>query len=231
VREALILSVNRSKIVRTVDGDFSQVAHGPLSASTFVYSPTDLNLEYDLQAAQALLEDSGWKLANDAVRYRNGVPLELSIVTPPWGSNPEVAQLIRADWEALGAKVIIEIAPGFGPLKEIQSSGNFNAIGINFFGTDPDLLRSFYTSTGIYNWSGYQANELDQLLIQASQTTNDIELRRQLYDQLSQHIIEAALVLPIREYTNLVIANNRVQGLKFAAQGWYPYLIDLQLAP
>jgi peptide/nickel transport system substrate-binding protein len=231
VREALLLSVNRRKIVRTVYGDYSMVAQGPLSESTFLYGPSTLDLNYNPQKAHALLEDAGWKRENDSIRNREGVPFELRIVAPPWGSNPEVAQLVRADWEAIGAKVTIEIAPGFGPLKEIQSSGNYNAIGINFFASDPDLLRSFYTSNGIYNWSGYQETGLDQLLHQASQVTNNSELRCKLYDQVSQHINQLALVLPIREYTNLVIANNRVQGLRFAAQGWYPYLIDLQLMP
>jgi hypothetical protein len=41
---------------------------------------------------------------------------------------------------------------------------------------------------------------------------------------------EQALLLPIRDYINLVVANARVLDLRFSAQGWFPNLIDLQLA-
>jgi len=42
---------------------------------------------------------------------------------------------------------------------------------------------------------------------------------------------EQWLILPIREYVNLVGVNSRVDGLRFSPQGWFPYLIDLQLRP
>jgi peptide/nickel transport system substrate-binding protein len=142
-----------------------------------------------------------------------------------------MAQLIQADWEAIGARVTLEIAPGFGPLKEAQTNGDYHAIGINFFGTDPDLLRSFYTSTGLYNWSGFEDPALDQLLNQAAHVPLDFEARLSLYEQFSSRVREEALVLPIRNYVNLVVVSNRVEGLHFSAQGWYPILIDLQMAP
>ncbi len=232
VRLALMYAVNRPQAVKTVFDVFSPVAESPFLASFFDLEPQDPFPPYDPDIANELLDEAGWKMTGDEnVRRLDGVPLELNIVAPTWGSNPEIAQLIQADWEAVGARVTLEIAPGFGPLKEAQAKGDYHAIGINLFGTDPDLLRSFYTSTGLYNWSGFMDPEIDQLLTQAAQIPLDLEARLQLYKQFSSRVRDEGLVLPIRNYVNLVAVNERVEGLHFTAQGWYPILIDLQMAP
>ena len=230
VRLALMYAVNRPQAVKTIFDVFSPVAQSPFLSSSFDLEPQASFPVYDPDTAGALLDEAGWKISSgDEVRSSDDIPLELHIVAPTWGSNPEMAQLIQADWEAIGARVTLEIAPGFGPLKEAQTSGAYHAIGINFFGTDPDLLRSFYTSTGLYNWSGYEDPEIDQLLNQAAQIPLDLEARLQLYGQFLTRVCEEALVLPIRNYVNLVAVNNRVEGLHFSAQGGYPILIDLHL--
>jgi peptide/nickel transport system substrate-binding protein len=232
VRLALMYAVNRPQAVKTIFDVYSPVAQTPFLSSSFDLEPQESFPAYDPGTAGALLDEAGWKVAgDDNVRSLNGTPLELHIVAPPWGSNPDMAQLIQADWEAIGARVTLEIAPGFGPLKEAQTNGEYNAIGINFFGTDPDLLRSFYSSSGLYNWSRFEDPEVDQLLNQAARIPLDLDARVQLYGQFSSRVREEALVLPIRHYINLVAVSNRVEGLHFSAQGWYPILIDLQMAP
>lgn len=232
VRQALIMAVDKSKIIGTVFGDQSPVAQGPLSATTFGYTDQYPYPAFDIEGAIELLVQAGWVDDDgDGIRSRDGTPLKLTIVAPPWGSNSEIAQLIRSDWETLGASVRLDVAPGFGPLKEIQSSGEYHAIGINFFDSDPDLLRSFYSSTGFYNWSLSEDALLDELLVQASQETHDTDLRMSLYGQVFERIRDQALVLPIRDYINLVVTSSRLQGLRFSEQGWFPFLIDLRLAP
>jgi peptide/nickel transport system substrate-binding protein len=230
IRQALIQAVDRQYIVETIFGEHSLVAQGPLAATIFSPAPRHPLPDYDPEVVEALLESAGWEDADgDGLRSRGGLPLELQIVAPSWGSNPEVGQLIQAAWRKFGASVTLEVAPGFGPLKEAQSKGKYNAIGMNLFDTEPDLLRSFYSSTGLYNWSGIEDPELDQLLIQAAQTSLDDSLRFDLYEQITERIQELALQLPIRDYVNLVVATNRLQGLHFSTQGWFPFLIDLRL--
>jgi len=231
VRRALIHAVDRQYAVTTIFGVYSVVAQSPFLASTFNLESQNPIPDYDPKTAEALLEAAGWTDEDgDGIRNKNNIPLELHIVSPTWGSNSEVAQLIRADWETIGARVTLEIASGFGPLKEIQTQGEYHAIGINFFGTDPGLLRSFYSSTGLYNWTGFSDPKLDQLLLLASQTSLDPNERLRLYQQFVSYVQEEALLLPIRFYVNLVVASKRVEGLHFSAQGWYPILIDLRIS-
>ncbi len=231
VRQALILGVDRKGIVEMVFGSYSPVAQGPLSASTLGFAPEAAFPGYEPQRARDILRAAGWVDDDgDGVRSRNGEPLALRIVVPTWGSNTEVAQLVAASWENLGAEVTLSTAASFGILKEAQAAGDYHAIGINFFGTDPDLLRAFYASDGLYNWSGVSDARIDSLLAQASRLTSDPEARLQAYAEFARLARDQALLLPIRDYVNLVVTDPAVEGLRFSPQGWFPYLIDLRLA-
>jgi peptide/nickel transport system substrate-binding protein len=231
VRQALILGADRAASVQTIFGSTSPVAHGPLSGNVLGFMAQAPLPSSDPASAARLLDEAGWLLgAGKTVRERDGNPLRLVLVSPPWGSNPEVAQLLQADWARLGIDLHIETVAGFGPLKEAQAAGEYNLIGVNLFGTDPDLLRPFFTTDGSYNWSNVRSAELDRLLLEGSQLTEDRIARMALYEQAVNLIREQALLLPIRDYVNLVVANARVLDLQFSAQGWFPNLIDLQLA-
>jgi len=232
VRHALLQAVDRQFIVETVFGAFSPVAAGPLTSNHFEYTSLDPYTSYDPEFAGQLLDELGWKFDESVgYRLREGELLDLHLIVPNWGSNPEVGQLISAAWENLGAQVTLEVAPGFGKLREAQGTGNYQAIGLNFFGTDADLLRPFYSREGLYNWTGFQDSRFEQLLTQASQATLDPGMRVRLYQELARLIHQEALVLPIRDYVNLVVARSSVQGLRYSSQGWFPYLIDFHLAP
>jgi peptide/nickel transport system substrate-binding protein len=231
IRRALIMAVDRPAIVRTVFGAYSPVAVGPLSANELSPASPDNDLTFDPAAAQQILSQAGWHKQPDGSLQNAGQPLALNVVVPSWGSNPDVGQLVKAAWEAIGARVDLTVSPDFGQLKELQSAGEYNAIGYYSFGTDPDLLRSFFHSDGAYNWSGVDDPELDRLLDEAARTTESADERTQLYERAASIIDEQALILPIRDYVDLIGFNQRLQGLRFNYQGWFPLLIDLRPAP
>ncbi|RMF38336.1 MAG: hypothetical protein D6759_01065, partial [Chloroflexi bacterium] len=55
--------------------------------------------------------------------------------------------------------------------------------------------------------------------------------RTALYRRVQQRIMEEAWILPIRDYVNLNVADARLQGLRYDARGWFPWLVDLEWAP
>jgi len=232
VRRALILGVDRERIVAAVFGPYSPVAQGALASEGFPSVAEAPFPAYDPALAEALLLEAGWMDEDgDGRRARNGEAFQLRIVVPTWGSNPEVAQLVEAAWEDLGAEVEVEIAPGFGPLKEAQARGDYHAIGNNSFGADPDLLSAFYLGDGFYNWTGYSDSDLDQWLHEGARRFDSPLERRALYESALRTVRDQALILPIRDYVNLVLAREEIRDLRFSAQGWFPFLIDVRLAP
>ncbi|MBN1285818.1 MAG: hypothetical protein JXB47_10505 [Anaerolineae bacterium] len=237
VRQALLYGVNRDAIVDTVFRGFSPVAYGPLAASTQYYNSSLVGTyAYDYAYARDLLASAGFADSDgDGVLDKDGQPLLLEVVVPPWGLLPEVAQLLEDQWEALGADVHLKQVPSYPALinaaaGEAQDDGSvvyhYHAIALNDFGADPSLLDKFYRSDAALNWSRVVNTDLDLWLEEAART-DDPALRQELYANLQQRIMDLALIIPVRDYVNLNGASARLTGLHFDAYGFFPILTDL----
>jgi peptide/nickel transport system substrate-binding protein len=228
VRQGLLHATDRQAIVQTLFGDISPAAYGPLSAASPGYNPAVQNLyPYDPDKAAALLDAAGWGDSDgDGTRDKDGAPLQLTMALGGWGFNPDMAQLIQAQWAGVGVELNAEVLP-YPALLEAGRSGSHHLAGFNLSGRDPNLLWTFYHSQGGFNFSHVNDGTLDTLLDQATTATGPG--RDALYSQIQRSVMEQALVLPVRDYVNLNVAHTNVQGLYFDAQGWFPWLIDVKL--
>lgn len=230
VRRALLESADRAALVSTVFGAYSSAAAGPLTAATWGAADVIGQNTFGRRDAEDLLQQAGWSDSDgDGLRDNAGRKLSLTVVYPPWGLTPQVAELLEMQWREIGADVDLVQAASFSALKEAQAGGAYHLISWNQAGTDPDLLRSFYHSGGAYNWSGIEDAGLDMLLDSAVQAGNAAQ-RLDLYRQAQEVIARECAVLPIREVVNLNVAAARVKGLRFSPHGWFPVLIDVELA-
>ncbi|NDJ36320.1 MAG: hypothetical protein GYB64_16825 [Chloroflexi bacterium] len=233
VRQALIIGTDRQAIASSVFEGYRPIAYGPISAATRYY---DANLAglyaFDPEQATLLLDTAGLTDTDeDGWRDRDGQPVVIKLVTPPWGLNPDVAVLLKQQWETfLNLRVDIDEVASFPMLSEVAASGDYNAIGLNFFGYDPVLINGFYMTGARLNWSGVADAELDQLLAAAQRETNPTA-RADLYAQIQRRIMDLALVLPITDYVNVIGVDPAVTGLRYDAQGWFPYLLEVDYQP
>ncbi len=230
VRRALLAATDRQGMVQTVFGSYSPVAVGPLTAVTWGASEVVPADAFDRKAAADLLLQAGWADSNgDGVREKNGQPLRLKVIYPAYGLTPQTAELLELQWKEIGAAVELIQVASFSALMEAQAGGGYHLISWNSAGTDPDMLRSFFRSDGKYNWSGMKSSELDLLFDEAVRAGSDSE-RLELYRRIQEAIARECPLLPIRDYVNINVANNRVGGLYFSPQGWFPVLIDVSLS-
>lgn len=230
VRQALLLATNRNQIIDAVFQRFSPVAWGPLSANTLYYS-RDLIGAYSQDTAQAqnLLATAGYTDSdNNGYLDLGGQELNIHILIPPSGLLPEVTQQLADQWRAIGVKVEVDPVPTLNTMVEKVATNEYNLVAYNVFGIDPSLLNGFFLSSGAFNWSHISSPDLDNLLNAAIQQSDPVS-RRDLYAQAQRMIMEQALVLPIRDYVNLNVANTSVQGLAFDAYGWFPLLGNITL--
>ena len=228
VRQALLYATNRTAIVDSVFQGFSPVAWGPLSSSHPNYHRGLINLyANDLTLAQDLLTSAGYEdTDDDGILDRNGEPLELIVLTPPWGLLPQVSQLLQDQWRAIGVRAIIEPAPGFVSLLEKVQTGNYHLVAFNNFGLDASILNPSFLSDGFDNWTGYSNEELDTLLLSALREP-DASTRRQQYRRVQEIIMEQALILPIRDTVNINGTTANINGLRFDPYGWFPLMYNV----
>jgi peptide/nickel transport system substrate-binding protein len=225
VRQALLYATDRTAIVSSIFSGLSPAAYGPLTRVTFGYDPAvETMYPYDPTRAAQLLDEAGWLQAGE-LRQKDGQPLHLEAVIMGFGYVPEIVQLLQVQWRELGVDLHVRQVP-YGALLEAGHSGAVHLIPFFLSGTDPDLLRSFFRSDAAFNWSKIVDLELDAWLDQGARMA-DLTVRRELYSKVQRRIMEAALVLPIRDYVNLNVAHARVQGLRYDARGWFPWLADV----
>jgi peptide/nickel transport system substrate-binding protein len=231
VRQALLFATNRNAISDTIYQRFSPVAWAPIAANTLYYNRSLVgSYTADTAQAQLLLQSAGYRDTNaDGYVDLNGKNLEVTVVVPPWGLIPQVVQLAQDQWRPLGVKVNLETVPSRNTLVEKVKQGNYNLVPFDTPGMDPALLNQFFVTNGSTNWSNFSSTDLDNLLIQASQATDD-NVRGDLYAQAQKIIMDNALILPIRDYVNLNVARADIQNLSYDAYGWFPILNNVTIA-
>jgi len=231
VRQALLYGTDRPAIVAAVFGETSPVAYGPLAAVNWGYDPAvQSTYPYDPGQAASLLEEAGWlDHDGDGIRDQDGQSLRLDLYLMGWGYMPEVGQLLAAQWAELGIAVNSQIV-SYPEALQIAGEGRHHLMPFTLSGSDPDILRRFFHSQQGFNWAKVDDAQLDAWLEEAARASTREE-RAALYSQVQRRVMEQALVVPIRDYVNLNGVSARVEGLRFDAQGWFPWLIDVSLAP
>jgi peptide/nickel transport system substrate-binding protein len=232
VRQALIYATDRQAIVDAVFMGYSPPAYGPLSRATWGYdSGVESFYAYDPQQAEQLLEQAGWRDTDgDGIRDKDGQKLVLKTILMTWGLLPDVGQILEEQLRQVGVQLDTQVL-AYPVAVQTAAEGQYHLSPFVIFSSDPDILRSSFHSSnadGGFNWSKVRDPELDALLEQGMQTL-DQGKRQAIYAQIQQRIMEQALIIPIRDYVNLIGTSSHVKGLRFDTQGWFPWLYDVRL--
>ncbi len=231
VRRALIHATNRPFVVDTVYRGFSPVAWGPLSRATLYYSRTVEGMyPFDVDQTRALLQAAGFEYNDEnGLLERDGQLLEITVLVPPWGLIPDVAQLLQSQWREVGITTQLVQVAGFAALRERVATGDYHLVAFDNAGYDPYVMNAFYLSDGLNNFMNYANPELDAALLDAMRETS-ANTRRAYYARIQEFIMEEALILPIRDYVNLNAIAPGIDGLVYDAYGWFPLMRDVSYA-
>jgi peptide/nickel transport system substrate-binding protein len=185
--------------------------------------------DYDTGTAKGLLAAAGWVDADgDGIREKEGQPLRVDAYLMGWGFMPEVAQLLQAQFRAVGVDMQSQVV-AYPAALEAAREGKHNLIPFTLSSSDPDILRTFFHSDGGFNWAKAHEPRLDELLDEGARTLAP-EKREELYAEAQRLIMSEALIIPIRDYVNLNAASVEVKGLRYDLRGWFPWLYDVSLA-
>ncbi len=230
VRRALLYATNRHEISNEVFFNYSPVAWAPLSVSTgYAHTGYVGEFGYDLGLAQELLALAGYSDDDgDGFLERDGQPLTLSLLIPPWGEWPAIAVYLREQWRRIGVRATVEPAPGGARLINRIRSGEHDLIAIDNYGVDPAILGNVFFSNTIYGESRSENQRLSDLLIAAAQE-QDPRARRTQYYEIQVLLMTESLVLPIRDNVRLRLTRSNVTGLSYDRYGFYPLLHNVRL--
>lgn len=180
VRQALNIAVDRNKIVSEVLFNYGKTLYGPIPAGLADHND-DIS-DSDTDAAINLLTKAGWikststGIMSKKVSKTKTVQLSVVISTLNNGDLIKTAELVKSDWEKIGAQVEIKQFD-FGDLQQnIIRPRKFEALLYGeVIGRDMDFFAFWHSSQkndpGL-NISMYTNTKVDKLLEDARKTSN-----------------------------------------------------------
>ena len=230
VRQAINYGVDREAIVNIVYGPFQAInantaAYGPLVPGTYGYDKSVEIYKYDAEKAKQLLDAAGWKPGSGGVRMKDGKPLE--ILAGTWETQ-SVADVAQAQLKDIGMDVKVQISPPL-TVNENQRKGESHMSPLPAARSDPSILSNSVHSRnmGGFNFTFVQDKKLDDLLDQADAEVDE-QKRLTLVTEAQKIIMGQAMLFPLYNRDNIVVANTKVDGLEFE-RGFFPWIHDVSI--
>ncbi len=210
VIEALRLATDREAIFNVVQQGYGAIGNdspiGPLYAA--YHDPNVQPPTRDVEAARALLAAAGYDESN---------PLQLTLHTPDTGNRPDLAAVLKQQWEEAGAQIELSVEPesvyyGDDGWLEVD-------LGITGWGARPYpqfYLDVMLVSDAQWNESHFADAELDALA-QTAGTTLDEQARIQAYSDIQKLLVDRGPVIIPYFFAQLGAIRDEFTGFELKA--------------
>ena len=191
VRQALNYAVDKDAIVETLFKGIAVRTYGPLPPSSPYYTENVNKFPYDPEKAAQLLEEAGWKLGDDGIRYKDGKPFKFSIILQEGKEAEELVQAVAEYWRRIGVIAELQILE-YGTWVDKLVSHDFEAGYIWWSAGSPDpdnFLPFLFRSDGWANVGLYSNPKVDELIDKVS-ITPDFEERKRYAEEAQRLIVE-----------------------------------------
>nr|WP_041237926.1 peptide ABC transporter substrate-binding protein [Gloeothece citriformis] len=233
VRQAFSLAIDRKTLSEQLYGITGKPTSNFIVLPEQYYSP-NTNYEFNLEKANALLDEAGWKDTNgNGIRDKNGVEMQVVFQTSVNPVRQKTQQIVKQGLQSIGVGT---------ELKSVDAGIYFSSDPANndtvekfyadmqMFSTgntspDPGTYMKTYVCDGGKNipqpdnsWSGdnysrYCNPEYDKLW-QASNQELDEEKRQQLFIKMNDMLVNNVEVIPLVHRADVVAIGNNLEGFE-----------------
>ncbi|MFZ2975757.1 MAG: peptide ABC transporter substrate-binding protein [Candidatus Moraniibacteriota bacterium] len=215
VREALNYATDRKEIVEKVLNGEGKEAYSPFLSYMIGYSTDANEPSFDAEKANKILDEKGWKKEDDGIRKKDDVKLEINLVTTDWDELTKTAEILKAQWEKVGAR--INITPF--TISDIQENyirpREYEALLFGqVVGADPDPYYFWHSDNkkdpGL-NLSLFGNNDSDKLIDEGREEF-DAEKRAEKYIDFQKNVAKEIPAIFLYSPNYIYPINGRVQG-------------------
>ncbi|PMC37858.1 nickel ABC transporter, nickel/metallophore periplasmic binding protein [Bacillus sp. UMB0899] len=220
VREAFQYAIDKQTIANDILNGSETVADTLLS-STVPYSDVDLEKKsFDPDQANKLLEEAGWKLADDQYRYKDGEKLEVSIYYNSDNAQEKtISEYMQSDLKNVGVSLNI-IGEEKQAFLDRQKTGDFDLMYSLSWGTPYDP-QSYLSSWRIPAHGDYQAqigldkkkwldNTITAVMIEANE-----EKRKEMYADILTYVHNEDVYIPLTYSRTKAVHFPELKGVSF----------------
>jgi len=220
VRKALNKSIDREKIISQVLSGYGTPIYGPVP-TTSQYFDESIEGETDVQEAIDILEDDGWKI-NEETKVREKTikkittPLELTLTTSDAPELKTISEMVKADWEKIGAKVSLKIFESGDLNQNIIRPREYDALLFGeIIGRDMDLFAFWHSSQrndpGL-NIAMYTNSSVDKSLEQ-TRATGDEDIRKDNYTKFQKEIAKDTPAVFVYSPDFIYVMPEKIKGI------------------
>jgi len=147
VRKALAAAVDRQAIIDNALNGAGIIVDGPIPPAV-PGSVSGIQPAFNPDEARRILEEAGWKITDDSgIRKKGDAKLELSLTVVDQPEDLEIAEIVKQNWEAVGALVLISPYDATRIASEIVKPRNYDAfIYGEILTSDTDLYAFWHSS-------------------------------------------------------------------------------------
>lgn len=215
VRQALAYGTNRKEIIDQVLNGHGEPIASPFLSQMKGFSEDGTADVFDRERATSLLDNNGWEM-KDGVREKGGTQLAFTLTTPDWPELVKTADILRKQWETLGARVDVRVLGVSDLQQNALRPREYDALlfgEATSFNSDP---YSFWHSSQKHdpglNLSMFDNKDADDLLAQARETLNDDRLGK--YRQFRDIVLDEMPAVFLYTPSYLYVVNSQVQGIE-----------------
>lgn len=228
VRQAIALAIERDTISQQLYG-----ITGKPTANVLVlpeeYNSPNTKYEFNLEKANALLDEAGWKDSNNnGTRDKNGTEMKIIFQTSVNPLRQKTQEIVKQGLQQIGIAVELKsVDPGiyfssdpsnndtvehFYADLQMYTSGNNNP--------DPGSYMKYFTCAEIpqkaNNWSGdnngrYCDREYDALWQQSTKEL-DVKKRQELFIQMNDMLVNNTIIIPLVHRADVAAFSNNLSG-------------------
>lgn len=218
VRRALAHAIDRQEILDVLRGGYGQLAASPIGPFHAMYDSSVTTLGFDPEKAKQLLAEAGLRDrdGDGVVEGKNGRRWNLELKVPAGNKfNADVAEMIRADLQAIGVRMSTRPVEFATLVEDISTTARrFDAVLMGFEADlHPDLRETFHSRyiDGPMQLASYSNAQLDALLDSIA-TTRDVSVQQVLWSS-TQTILRDDQPLTILWFSpQILVARDEVKN-------------------
>lgn len=211
VRQALSWALDREELVILgAEGQSTPVTTWLGSNPAFKEAKNAVYNKQDMQKASDLLDEAGWKLEADGIRYKGGKPLSLRLMT--WGGDKALGEALQHQWTRLGVRAEVQHGD-YSLIQTARETGDWDASieAWGTFGNVTALLKGQFSPEGAANYGGFNDEETNNLLAQLAAATSETE-RRELALKVNYRVAQQAPIIALHPRQELTAVSTLLDG-------------------
>ena len=202
LRKALQLCIDKEGTVAAATNGSALPTESETPPASWAFNPDIQGVERDVDAAKALIEESGWTLGDDGIYEKDGQRLSAEVLVRAGQSDRiNFMQLFAQQVQECGVEIAVNPADFqtvlLPALDRAWADDGFDAyFGGWTAGVDPDPFALWHCSQvsteerpELFNYIGYCNSEVDEI-IEAGLATSDQEERKELYFRFQEILAE-----------------------------------------